>query len=89
MPYKRAGSDSGSVSASASASALASLFDKGCLYGNSIGKFLEFDKNSSKWSYYSTDHKNYIKHFFGQFLSKLLDPQKSTFGDVILGIKLY
>ena len=45
----------------------------------------EFDKNSSKWSYYSTDHKDHIKHF----PSKLLDPQKSTFGDVILGIKLF
>ena len=57
------------------------------------GKFLtmatELDKNSSKWSYYFTDHKNYIKIFFEHFLSKLLDPQKSTFGDVILGIKLF
>jgi hypothetical protein len=49
----------------------------------------EFDKNSSKWSYYSTDHKNYIKIFFEHFPFKLLDPQKSTFGDVILGIKLF
>ena len=49
----------------------------------------EFDKNSSIWSYYSTDHKNYIKKFFEHFSSKLLDPQKSTFGDVILGIKLF
>ena len=49
----------------------------------------EFDKNSSKWSYYSTDHKNYIKIFFEHFPSKLLEPQKSTFGDVILGIKLF
>ena len=58
-----------------------------------LDKFLtmstEFDKNSSKWSYYSTDHKNYIKDFFEPFPSKLLDPQKSTFGDVILGIKLF
>ena len=44
----------------------------------------EFDKNSSKWSYYSTDYKNYIKIFFEHFLSKLLDLQKSLFGDVIL-----
>ena len=49
----------------------------------------EFDKNSSKWRYYSTDHKNYIKFFFEHFPSKLLDPQKSTFGDDILGIKLF
>ena len=49
----------------------------------------EFDKNSSKWSYYYTDHKNYIKIFFEHFPSKLLDPQKSTFGDDILGIKLF
>ena len=27
----------------------------------------EFDKNSSKWSYYSTDHKNYIKNIFEHF----------------------
>ena len=58
-----------------------------------LSKFLtmstEFDKKSSKWSYYSTDHKNHIKIFFEHFLSKLLDPQKSTFGDVILGIKLF
>ena len=57
------------------------------------GKFLtmltEFDKNSSKWSYSSTDYKNYIKFFFEHFPAKLLDPQKSTFGDVILGIKLF
>ena len=45
----------------------------------------EIDKNSSKWSYDSTDHKNYIKKFFEHFLLKLLDPQKSTFGDIILG----
>ena len=61
--------------------------------GGGRGKFLtmftEFDKNSSKWSYYSTDHKNYIKIFFEHFPSKLLDPQKSTFGVVILGIKLF
>ena len=50
---------------------------------------MEFDKNSSKWSYYLTDHKNYIKNFFEHFPSKLLDPQKSTFSDVILGIKLF
>ena len=57
------------------------------------GKFLttstEFDKNSSKWSYYSTDHKNYIKIFFEHFPSKKLEPQKSTFGDIILEIKLF
>ena len=47
----------------------------------------KFDKNSSKWSYYSTDHKNYIKNFSEHHLSKLLDPQRSTFGDVISGIK--
>ena len=45
-----------------------------------LGKFLtmstEFDKNSSKWSYYSTDHKNYIKNFFEHFPSKLLDSKK-------------
>ena len=49
----------------------------------------EFDKNSSKWSYYSTDQKNYIKKIFEHFPSKLLDPQKLTFGDVILGIKIF
>ena len=49
----------------------------------------EFDKNSSNWSYYSPDHKNCIKIFFEHFPSKLLEPQKSTFGDVILGIKLF
>ena len=49
----------------------------------------EFDKNSSKLSYYSTDHKNYIKTFFEHFPLKLFNPQKSTFGDVILGIKLF
>ena len=63
------------------------------LYFARHSKFLtmsmEFDKNSSKWSYYSTDHKNYIKIFFEHFLLKLLDLQKSTFGDVILGIKLF
>ena len=37
----------------------------------------------------STDHKNYIKFFFEHFLSKLLDPQRPTFGDVILVIKLF
>ena len=45
-----------------------------------LGKFLtkstELDNRSLKWSYYSTDQK-------------LLDPQKSTFGDLILGIKLF
>ena len=46
----------------------------------------EFDKNFSKGSYCSTDHKNYIKTFFEHFPSKLLDPQKSRFGDLILGI---
>ena len=35
------------------------------------------------------DHKNYYKIFFEHFMSKLLDPQKLTFGDVILGIKLF
>ena len=49
----------------------------------------EFDKNFSKLSYYSTDHKNNINIFFEHSLSKLLDPQKSLFGDVILGIKLF
>jgi hypothetical protein len=48
----------------------------------------EFDKNSSKWSYYCTDHKNYI-NFFLNIFRQLLDPQKSTFGDVILEIKLF
>ena len=32
------------------------------------------------------DDKYYIKDFFENFLSKLLDPQKSTFSNVILGI---
>ena len=58
-----------------------------------IGKYLtmstEFDKNFSKWSYYSTDHKNNIKKNFEHFLSKLLNLQKSLFGEVILGIKLF
>ena len=49
----------------------------------------EFDENSSKLSYYATDHRNYIKHFFEHFPSKLLDLQKSTFGDVILRINLF
>jgi hypothetical protein len=67
------------------------LFEEiGCL---SDCKFLtmstEFDKNSSKWSYSSTDYQNCIKIFFEHFPSKLLDPQKSTFGNVILGIKLF
>ena len=48
-----------------------------------LGKFLtkstELDNKSLKWSYYSTDHKNYITNFFEHFLSKLLDSQKSTF----------
>ena len=39
------------------------------------GKFLtmstDFDKNSSKWSYYSTDHKNYIENFIEHFLLEL------------------
>ena len=48
----------------------------------------KFDKNSSKCSYSSTDYKNLIKNFFEHFPSKSLDPQKSTFGDVILGLKL-
>ena len=56
------------------------------------GKFLtmstEFDKNSSKWSYYSTDHRDYIKKNLKHFLPKLLDQQKSRFSDIILGIKL-
>ena len=30
-----------------------------------------------------------LRIFFEHFPSKLLDPQKSTFGDVILGIKLF
>ena len=30
-----------------------------------------------------------VQIFFEHFLSKLLDPQKLTFGDVILGIKLF
>ena len=34
----------------------------------------------------STGHKNYINNFFEHFLSKLLDLQKSLFGDVILEI---
>ena len=46
-------------------------------------------KTYSKWSYYSTDHKNYIIFLFEHFLSRLLDPQKSTFGDVILEVKLF
>ena len=45
----------------------------------------EFEEKPSKLS----DHKNYIKIFFEHLPSKLLDPQKSTFGDVILGIKLF
>jgi hypothetical protein len=57
--------------------------------GKSLTMSTEFDKNSSKWSYYSTDHKNYIEIFFEHFPLKLLDPQKSTFGDVIFGIKLF
>ena len=40
-------------------------------YYQTFHKFLtmstEFDKNSSKWSYYSTDHKNYIKFFLNIF----------------------
>ena len=58
-------------------------------YAKFLTMSMEFDKNSSKWSYYSTDHKNYIKIFFEHFPWKLLEPQKSTFGDFILGIKLF
>jgi hypothetical protein len=47
----------------------------------------EFDKNPSKLTYYSIGYKNYIQKNFEHFLSKLLDPQKSKFGDVILGVK--
>ena len=50
---------------------------------------MEFGKNFSKWSYYSTDHKNNIKKFFEHFPSKILDPQKSLFGDVILEIDYF
>ena len=46
----------------------------------------EFGKNSSNEAITSTDHKNYTKNFFEHFPFKLLDPQKPTFGDVILGI---
>ena len=46
------------------------------LYYDTFSKFLtmstEFDKNFSKWSYYSTDHKNYIKNFFEHFPSKII-----------------
>ena len=58
-------------------------------YGKYFTMSTEFDKNFSKWSYDSTEHKNNIKKFFEHFLSKLLDLQKSLFGDVILGIKLF
>ena len=46
----------------------------------------EFDKNSSKCSYSSTDYKNLTENFIEHFPSKSLDPQKSAFGDVILGL---
>ena len=34
-------------------------------------------------------NKNYIKNIFEHFLAKLLDPQKSLFGDVILEINYF
>ena len=45
----------------------------------------DFDKKTLQ---IVADYKNYIKIFFEHFPSKSLDPQKSTFGDVILGLKL-
>ena len=35
---------------------------------------MEFDKNFSNWSKYSTDHKNGLEKNFELFWSKLLDP---------------
>jgi hypothetical protein len=49
---------------------------------------MEFDKNPSKLTYFSIGYKNYIRKIFEHFPLKLLDPQKSKFGDVILGVKV-
>ena len=58
-----------------------------------ICKFLtmstEFDENFSKWSKYSTDNKNCTEKSFEHFGSKLVDPQKSLFGDISLEIKYF
>ena len=44
-----------------------------------------FNKNFSKLSYCSTDHKNCIENCFEHSQSKLLDLQQSVFDDMILG----
>ncbi len=60
-----------------------------CHGGKYFTMSTEFDKNFSKRSYYSPDHKDNIENFFLHCLSKLFDSQISLFGDVILGIKLF
>ena len=50
---------------------------------------IESDKNFSKWSWYSTDYKNHIENVFENFWSKLLDPQKSIFGDIVFEIYIF
>ena len=37
---------------------------------------MDFDKNSSKWNYYSTDHKNHINFFFWTFSLEVIRPTK-------------
>ena len=54
-----------------------------------LSKFLtvstEFDKHSSKWNYYSTDHII----FFRTFSVKVIRPTNSRICDVFIGIALF